>query len=968
MLHNTSRKANSITLMWDSPQDAGIAFEVYSDPASDGAFTKLVYAGNENFCEIKQLTTGEQRYYRMRWTIGGVPSEWSNVCAATPSAAQIPSVFFASVGDGVAMAFVGSATATYHWSDSTTSSSGSKSGLGTGIHVHYVTFDTPANVTEFGNPSTTVYAIDGLNYLTSINTIMVYDNIYCRRFGHTDLCLNLRNYHIASSGLTDAHMDMQYVDMIAIGQTPGDWYAPSATGTIESYTERMALRAAGWNDIPSSPAPAAVQNVVYNGNGSDGGSVPVDSSDYAYRDTVTVPGNSGALTFAGRSFIGWNTRADGTGMFYSAGDSFSIMQDTTLYAVWEVSGAVTHTVTFNANGGTGSMTDQTIQEGSSANLSANTFTRNGHSFEGWALTSGGSVDYADEAPYTMGTGDVTLYAVWAVVPPATTLTFTTSGDSFAPRIEVTGTPEILWTFSDSTTSDSITPSVSFGSAGTREHTLTVTPWSALVGINLGYTADDGGSEDIPLQPAQSVTALDGLEYVQETLQYICGSGTPLIALDLSGFTALHTIEFFQGSLTAVDVSGCISLRRVCLEACSIPTLDLTGLSTLEDLRYADNGSTGLTLPATANNLWHICIRDNPLIGITPTFNYPALRDLYVWNCGLAGACTVQATAIHQILIYDNPLTSLDLSACGFMADLDLWAQGGGLSQASVDAALLAIDTGGVTSGTVNLSGGTNSAPSTDTAVNSLRAKGLSVTVNTIPTHSVTFSAAGGSGTMAALTLAEGASTNLPANAFTRDGHSFEGWALSQGGAVAYTDQAALTMGAGDIALFAVWEAIPVAVYQVSYTAPDATTGTLPATESHEDGSTVTPAGNPGGLSRPGHTFAGWALAPGGAAVTSFQVTADVTLYAVWEEVPSVFFLRDVTRNSLGNPVGGVQVSLFKHIGTGVYDYVGTTVSDIETGEFEFSVFDDDPAYMIYGRREGTPNTFDATDSNLQPVP
>jgi len=58
------------------------------------------------------------------------------------------------------------------------------------------------------------------------------------------------------------------------------------------------------------------------------------------------------------------------------------------------------------------MSNQTIASGSSANLTANGFTKSGWSFIGWATTSGGSVAYADGASYTMGASNVILYAKW----------------------------------------------------------------------------------------------------------------------------------------------------------------------------------------------------------------------------------------------------------------------------------------------------------------------------------------------------------------------------------------------------------------------------------------------------------------------------------------------------------------------------------------------------------------------------
>ncbi len=73
----------------------------------------------------------------------------------------------------------------------------------------------------------------------------------------------------------------------------------------------------------------------------------------------------------------------------------------------------THTITFDGNGSTGGSTaSQTIPEGNSVNLRANGFTKTGYSFAGWATTSTGVVSYIDQASYSMGSGDVTLYAKW----------------------------------------------------------------------------------------------------------------------------------------------------------------------------------------------------------------------------------------------------------------------------------------------------------------------------------------------------------------------------------------------------------------------------------------------------------------------------------------------------------------------------------------------------------------------------
>jgi len=74
-------------------------------------------------------------------------------------------------------------------------------------------------------------------------------------------------------------------------------------------------------------------------------------------------------------------------------------------------------VTFNANGGTGLMSKQEIEN--SGNLNANTFTRNGCSFIGWATSPDGPVVYADGGTVTASENDkgaLTLYAKWKSTP------------------------------------------------------------------------------------------------------------------------------------------------------------------------------------------------------------------------------------------------------------------------------------------------------------------------------------------------------------------------------------------------------------------------------------------------------------------------------------------------------------------------------------------------------------------------
>jgi uncharacterized repeat protein (TIGR02543 family) len=79
--------------------------------------------------------------------------------------------------------------------------------------------------------------------------------------------------------------------------------------------------------------------------------------------------------------------------------------------------ASNHTVTFNSNGGTGTLTPQVANHPTA--LKANTFTRLGYTFSGWnTLANGTGTAYADGATYAFS-ADVTLYAQWSKLPKQT---------------------------------------------------------------------------------------------------------------------------------------------------------------------------------------------------------------------------------------------------------------------------------------------------------------------------------------------------------------------------------------------------------------------------------------------------------------------------------------------------------------------------------------------------------------------
>lgn len=98
--------------------------------------------------------------------------------------------------------------------------------------------------------------------------------------------------------------------------------------------------------------------------------------------------------------------------YTTSGSKWNQTSAPTMYVKWQGN---TYYVSYNANGGSGTMTNSTHTYGTASNLSACTFTApDGYTFAGWATSADGSVAYADGASVsTLATsGTYPLYAKW----------------------------------------------------------------------------------------------------------------------------------------------------------------------------------------------------------------------------------------------------------------------------------------------------------------------------------------------------------------------------------------------------------------------------------------------------------------------------------------------------------------------------------------------------------------------------
>lgn len=183
------------------------------------------------------------------------------------------------------------------------------------------------------------------------------------------------------------------------------WYSGDAYLTDSSGRSISAWQSQS-GGILTAKWVANINTLAFDSNGGEG---EMDSLSIATDGEATLPQN--AFTRAGYTFAGWSTTPNGSAIYadqsqYTMGPSSSY----TLYAVWQ---ANINELVFDSNGGEGEMYAQKVSTDNTVTLNENTFIRTGYTFAGWTTSPNGSVIYADQSQYTMGTeAQYTLYAVW----------------------------------------------------------------------------------------------------------------------------------------------------------------------------------------------------------------------------------------------------------------------------------------------------------------------------------------------------------------------------------------------------------------------------------------------------------------------------------------------------------------------------------------------------------------------------
>jgi uncharacterized repeat protein (TIGR02543 family) len=148
--------------------------------------------------------------------------------------------------------------------------------------------------------------------------------------------------------------------------------------------------------------------VSYNAMGAIG-TPPPDAMTVKAGSSITLHNGNG-FSKSGYIFTGWYTSVAGTTTYYNAGSSYVVTRNVTFYANW----AITYTITFNINNGTGANpSSQTVISGTNVTLPTGSgFYKTRFIFTGWnSNNTGTGTNYNAGSIYTVNS-NVTLYAKW----------------------------------------------------------------------------------------------------------------------------------------------------------------------------------------------------------------------------------------------------------------------------------------------------------------------------------------------------------------------------------------------------------------------------------------------------------------------------------------------------------------------------------------------------------------------------
>ncbi len=707
------------------------------------------------------------------------------------------------------------------------------------------------------------------------------------------------------------------------------------------------------NYIGASGLPYPI--VTFNSNGGSA----VESQQITSNSVVVAqPTNP---TRDGYSFAGWYSDA-GLTTAYTFGNT--ITESITLYAKWTITDPVT--VTFNANGGSGTMAGQQVPRNIATPLDAMsglTGPAGKPTFTGWKTAADGSgTPYADSAEITAA-GNITLYAQWsalqetdaytvtnaenltvtlkaatvanlqaALASAAKTIIVPSSISNIPTNTELTGSGKtvILNTGVTLTTASSAAVSIQDLTIRAAEDYATtatkLTNNGTLTMENVVITGVGRGLSN----PNGKVAILKNCDIYKNTYAGINNVGTLILdgcsisensfagnggGINGSGTLYANNTVFAGNSVGAGNAGGAICYGTLYLLNCTFVNNACGASGSTSGALYTDNNWYAVNC-VFANNKHGDALQD--------ANKAPAAGSNNLYTNSQTWSVTGNDTRTSATAIFGSATPSVIASASrpfGYYAPiLDNTTTRGGVEtyfKINGSTALMGYDNG--SDGITYLVGSTG-LDKTSNKVTAYMESSSGRAVNTsgkyiigasAPVLSVTYDANGGTGTMAGQTFTKGSTVTLTANnnSITRTGYTFSGWNTVAGGTgTAYADGATTESLDTGIVLYAQWTARS---YTVTFNKQGGTGGSDSVTAAYD--AVMPSAAMP---TRTGYTFNGYYDAASGgtqyytnagASARNWNKDENATLYAKWTAATYT-----VTLNTNGGTINSGDVTSYTY--------------------------------------------------------
>ena len=151
-------------------------------------------------------------------------------------------------------------------------------------------------------------------------------------------------------------------------------------------------------------------NGKYIGNASNSNGLTANDSPMA--NTISLSEGDVNIVGSGGAYLRYNANSGQERFRYFKSSTYSNQQPIQLYKKTSSSSTPTHSINYNSNGGSGTMSTQTVEEMVPTALTNNAFTRDGFVFDGWNTKADGTGDYYLNQAMVSLVSDLYLYAQW----------------------------------------------------------------------------------------------------------------------------------------------------------------------------------------------------------------------------------------------------------------------------------------------------------------------------------------------------------------------------------------------------------------------------------------------------------------------------------------------------------------------------------------------------------------------------